>query len=132
MWRSRMEGWKKDRARELRRNLTPPEELLWERLRRKRLGVKFRRQAPIGGYIADFWCPKLKLVVEVDGSCHRKRRERDRARDKQLSRAGVQTVRIPAWRVLEEPDEVVAELAALIEAKGGGNSVSPSHSPFPG
>jgi len=126
-----MKAWKKERARELRRNMTLPEELLWKRLRRRKLGVKFRRQAPIGGYIADFWCPELKLVVEVDGSCHRERKERDRTRDEELSRAGVQTVRIPAWRVLEELDEVVAELAVLIEVKRGGNFVSPSRSPFP-
>lgn len=58
-------------AREMRRNPTASEALLWSALRGRRLdGLKFRRQAPIGPFIADFFCPEVKLVVEVDGGCH--------------------------------------------------------------
>ena len=54
----------------LRNNQTPQEVLLWSRIRRSQLGFKFRRQYGIGGYIADFYCPEKKLVIEIDGSGH--------------------------------------------------------------
>ena len=58
-------------AKSLRRDMTPCEKLLWERLRRKNIrGVKFRRQHPIEYYIADFYCHEARLVIEVDGPVH--------------------------------------------------------------
>jgi hypothetical protein len=54
----------------LRREMTPPERILWQLLRRKQLGVKFRRQHPIGPYIADFYSRDARLIVEVDGAAH--------------------------------------------------------------
>src|SRR3989344_2675303 len=60
----------KGRRVDLRNNQTPQEILLWLRLRREQLGFKFRRQHSIGGYIADFYCPIKKLVIEIDGSQH--------------------------------------------------------------
>ncbi|MGI8913395.1 MAG: endonuclease domain-containing protein [Chloroflexota bacterium] len=58
-------------ARQLRRTMTPAEQLLWEQLRARRLqGLFFRRQHPFGPFILDFCCPRGKLVVEVDGSVH--------------------------------------------------------------
>ena len=60
----------KERRSNLRTNQTPQEILLWSRLRREQLVFKFRRQHSIGGYIADFYCPVKKLVVEIDGSQH--------------------------------------------------------------
>lgn len=60
----------KETRRLLRRNATQAEQILWERLRNSQLGVKFRRQYGIGHYIADFCCPRKKLVVEVDGGIH--------------------------------------------------------------
>jgi very-short-patch-repair endonuclease len=59
------------RARELRKSSTPAEQLLWQALRNRNLGDhKFRRQHPIGPYIADFFCAEVGLVVEVDGGSH--------------------------------------------------------------
>jgi len=60
----------KDRKIDLRNKQTPQEIILWSRLRREQLGSKFRRQHSIGGYIADFYCPSKKLVIEIDGSQH--------------------------------------------------------------
>lgn len=60
----------KDRRAELRQKQTPQEVLLWSRIRREQLGCKFRRQHSIGGYVADFYCPLKKLVIEIDGSQH--------------------------------------------------------------
>ena len=60
----------KERRRELRKNQTPQESKLWYQLRKKTLGVRFRRQHSIGGYIADFYCTTHKLIIEIDGSVH--------------------------------------------------------------
>jgi very-short-patch-repair endonuclease len=60
----------KQRRQTLRSNMTEPEKKLWQILRDKQMGVKFRRQHGIGHYIADFYCPELKLVIEVDGESH--------------------------------------------------------------
>jgi very-short-patch-repair endonuclease len=74
------------RARALRRNMTLPEGLLWQVLRTRPHAFKFRRQHPIGQYIADFYCPAAKLVIEVDGIIHgmADRPVRDQRRDQWL------------------------------------------------
>jgi very-short-patch-repair endonuclease len=59
-----------ERARFMRHNLTDTEQLLWRQLAGKRLGVAFKRQVPVGRYVADFLAPSVKLVVEVDGGYH--------------------------------------------------------------
>ena len=67
------------RARNLRKNATGPERILWTKLRHlKRQGLHFRRQAPIGKYIVDFVCHGAKLIIEVDGSRHDEAKERER------------------------------------------------------
>jgi very-short-patch-repair endonuclease len=59
------------RARALRKNMTKAEVLLWQQLRRRQVGgFKFRRQMPVGPYIADFACAERRLIVEVDGATH--------------------------------------------------------------
>jgi len=60
----------KSKRRSLRKNMTKAEIILWSELRREQLQKKFRRQFGIGNYIVDFYCPKLKLVIELDGSVH--------------------------------------------------------------
>ena len=57
-------------SKRLRRNMTPPEALLWQLLRRSPAGIRFRRQYAIGPYVADFYCPAVKLVIEIDGQVH--------------------------------------------------------------
>ena len=59
-----------EKRRYLRNNMTEPEMKLWQYIKNKQLGVKFRRQHSIGEYIADFYCTKLKLVIEIDGESH--------------------------------------------------------------
>ena len=58
------------RRKELRNNCTPQETLLWSKLKNSQTGFKWRRQHSIGGYIADFYCPSKRLVIEIDGSQH--------------------------------------------------------------
>jgi very-short-patch-repair endonuclease len=66
----RRSQFKRNTARAFRANPTEAEQILWNRLRRKQLGVRFRRQHPMGPYIVDFFCPAARLVVELDGSQH--------------------------------------------------------------
>lgn len=116
--RDRMPKWKLERAKELRKNPTASEKRLWQHLRKGQMGVKFRRQVPMLGWILDFYCPALKLCVEVDGPCHMDRRDADRRRDAVLAQHGILTIRLPTddlWGKLQETlDKVKAtiELAA--------------------
>ena len=99
----------KDRARQLRGNLTESESKLWARLRGKQLlGVQFYRQKPLGNYIVDFYAPKVKLVIEVDGSQHRLEREvhRDKIRDAYFAGLGLKVLRFNSREVLSETDAV--------------------------
>ena len=83
------------RARELRREMTEEEGMLWQHLRGNRLqGFHFRRQQVIDGFIADFYCHAAGLVVEVDGGVHRDQREYDSARDRVLRAQGLRILRI--------------------------------------
>jgi len=65
---------------ELRKNITPQELLLWKYLRRKSFNYKFKRQHSIGNFIADFYCPAKKLIIEIDGSQHLDNQEADQER----------------------------------------------------
>ena len=87
------------RAQHLRANMTGVETRMWWRLRARRLGVKFRRQHPIGPYIVDFACCRAKLVVEIDGDMHEK--AYDIRRDRWLESLGWRVMRL----VLQEIDE---------------------------
>lgn len=80
---------KLQRAKELRREMTPAEKLLWQEVRAKKLGVRFRRQQIIEGFIVDFYCHKSALVVEVDGDVHDLQQEEDVRREKALSEMGL-------------------------------------------
>jgi len=83
-------------ARQLRKDMTDSERILWSRLRGKQLsGIQFYRQKPIGNYIVDFFAPKTKVVVEVDGSQHleEEQAEQDRQRDDYLASVGLKVLR---------------------------------------
>ena len=80
---------KLQRAKELRRKMTPAEKILWEELRANKLGVHFRRQQVVQGFIVDFYCHQAGLVVEVDGDIHDLQKEEDERREKVLSAMGL-------------------------------------------
>jgi very-short-patch-repair endonuclease len=105
-------------ARNLRREMTLPEVLLWEQLRAGKLGAKFRRQHPIGPYIADFYCASLKLVIEIDGEAHNRgdRPARDEVRDQHLADQGSRVLRFAALEVLKNMDGVLAVISAEVDA----------------
>jgi very-short-patch-repair endonuclease len=101
-------------ARRLRREMTLPEVLLWQRLKGAKSGAKFRRQHPIGPYVADFYCSEARLVVEVDGQVHEGARAKsDLARQRFLEENGYQVVRVPAADISGNPDAVAASIAAF-------------------
>src|SRR5688500_12385731 len=100
------------RAREFRRRPTLPEGLLWQALRQRPGGLKFRRQHPIDWYIADFYCARALLINEGDGDSHadKDRAEHDRRRDAWLKLKGLCAVRFGAVDVLNNLDAVVQEI----------------------
>jgi len=91
------------RARDMRHVPTSSEELLWQTLRACQLGVVFRRQVPLlGRFIADFYAPERRLVIEVDGGYHGQRARADKRREAVLRRAGYRVLRIRNELVLNE------------------------------
>jgi very-short-patch-repair endonuclease len=106
-------------ARALRWNMTEGERKLWSLLRRKQLaGYRFRRQAAIGPYIADFFCPKAHLIIEVDGEgVHgsAEARRRDEIRTKWLEAHGCRVIRFWNREVFRKPDNVVDAICRVLE-----------------
>jgi len=99
------------RAKRLRRASTEAEEMLWDHLRDRRfLGLKFRRQAPVGPYVADFLCYEMRLVLELDGGVHTEERQiaHDVNRDANLVALGYRVLRFTN-------DQIQNELASLLE-----------------
>jgi very-short-patch-repair endonuclease len=97
-------------ARELRKNMTDAEKLLWSRIRRKQMkDFQFYRQKIIGNYIVDFYCPKADLVIELDGGQHytAEGKERDRIRDAFMSGRGLRVVRFSDKEVFDNLEGVL-------------------------
>ncbi len=110
-------------AKRLRREMTLPEVLLWQRLRQKPIGLKFRRQHPAGNWVADFYCHVARTIIEVDGIAHDMgdRPFADEARDEWLRNCGLQVLRIPARDVLADPD-AIAEAVVMACTAASANS----------
>ena len=102
-------------ARQQRRAMSPPEVRLWALLRRSPCRMKFRRQHPIGPYVADFYCPAAKLVIEVDGLVHdfAGPADHDERRNAYMRELGLEVVRIPASDVFRDASGVANSLVAL-------------------
>jgi very-short-patch-repair endonuclease len=106
----------RDYARKLRADATKAEKRLWRALRGETLGVRFRRQHPVGGDIADFACVELRIVVELDGGQHGG--EADAARDTSMRAAGWRVLRYWNNDVMDSFDGVLADIArVVVEAK---------------
>lgn len=100
---------KRQRAKELRQNMTPEETLLWHKLRTNKLaGWHFRRQQVIDGFIVDFYCHAASLIVEVDGGIHETRKEQDAVRDAHLISRGFRILRVTN-------DEVNKDLQGVLQ-----------------
>jgi very-short-patch-repair endonuclease len=97
-------------ARELRKNMTDAEKLLWSRIGRRQIsGYQFYRQRIIGNYIVDLYCPTARLVIEIDGGqhYHGKGKESDRTRDGELAGIGLKVLRFSNLEVLKNTDVVL-------------------------
>ena len=104
-----------DRARCMRASLTPTEQLLWQRIRGRRLGVLIRRQVPLlGRFIADFLAPAERLGIEVDGVYHGNRERADARRDAALERAGYRVVRVEASLVVSDVERALNQIRTAL------------------
>jgi len=106
-----------ERARELRKNQTPAEDLLWELIRNRQLAeLKFRRQHQIGDWLVDFYCHEHRLIVEVDGDVHdeKARAKKDATRTKYLQSLGNTVIRFRNEEVLNDPENVLARILASL------------------
>ena len=114
-------------ARDLRRRMTPQEQILWHALRNDVVGaLHFRRQQVIAGYVVDFYCASAKLAVEIDGASHRDRIEHDALRDRALSEIGITTLRVRNDEVERDLSGVLRKIAetsllAPLPSSGEGN-----------
>jgi very-short-patch-repair endonuclease len=100
----------------MRKDMTPSEVTLWKRLRRSGLGARFRRQQPIGPYIADFACMKHRIIVEADGN-HHDWSEYDESRSRYLEHDGYQVLRFANRDIADHPDWVVEEIKKAVRKR---------------
>ncbi|MCG6155191.1 endonuclease domain-containing protein [Rubinisphaera margarita] len=116
-----MNEWRDDdpemlkRRRELRQRATQAEALLWGAIRKRKVdGLKFRRQHPIAGFIADFACVEEKLVIELDGGYHDLCFDRDQSRQRTMERLGWRVVRFANEDVIDDVDVIVRAIKNVI------------------
>ena len=100
-----------DFARSLRKDQTKIEEVLWWLLRKRRMfGYKFRRQYIVNGFILDFYCPSIKLGIEIDGKIHLKQRDYDKARQRVIEEKGIKLIRFTNDDVINNPGGVLTSI----------------------
>jgi very-short-patch-repair endonuclease len=105
-------------AKELRKDETEAEKRLWTRLNRNQIqGLQFRRQHPINIFIADFFCPKINLVIEIDGSIHEifEYAEHDIGRSEILNDFGITVIRYTNEQVLNDLDRTVNQIETIVK-----------------
>jgi very-short-patch-repair endonuclease len=107
----------KNIARTLRKDMTWAEILLWKEIKEKKvLGYDFHRQKPIDEYIVDFYCPRLKLILEIDGDSHDGKEESDKIRQEKLESLGLTVLRFWDLDVRANVDGIVGQLKEWIES----------------
>lgn len=102
------------RARELRKNPTKAEALLWDNIRKKSLGVEFHRQVPILDYIPDFYCHEIGLAIELDGSSHKSKFWEDAKRQGRIESYGVHFLRFSNEEVFWDIEDVIETIKDFI------------------
>jgi very-short-patch-repair endonuclease len=116
----------KQHSQDLRKDGTLGEVLLWQHLRSRQMhGYRFNRQKPLGPYIVDFYCNRLNLVIEIDGSSHdhKSAREKDAGRDKDLAGHGVSVLRFSEAEVRFEITNVLERIESwIVNQEGLGKS----------
>jgi very-short-patch-repair endonuclease len=113
----------KVRTRQLRREATPAEQLLWDRLRdRKVAGLKIRRQQRLDRFVADFFCAEIKLVIELDGPVHEAQADRDAARQEALERGGLRLLRFTNAEILDDPKAAILRIVEFARRMRNGDN----------
>ncbi len=102
-------------ATRMRAEPTTSEAALWQEISGNRLGVAFRRQVPVGRYIADFAAPSVRVVVEIDGGYHETRRVADARRDRDLMRLGYTVLHLDAELILTALPQAVSRVRGVVE-----------------
>ncbi len=123
----------KSLRQKLRKARIPAEELLWNRIRHRRVrGVKFRRQYGVGRYVLDFYAPSIRLAVEIDGPSHSKpgARERDRIRQEYIEGFGIHFLRFTNDDIYRALDRAVAEIERRVDELSRAPAPSRSRSPM--
>jgi len=116
----------KDNVRELRKNPTKAEALLWEKLRKDKIGYRIRRQHAIDAFIVDFVCLKKWTVVEIDGKIHDYQKAEDNNRTQVIKENGYTVIRFTNNEVFENIDKVVSKIKSYLDNKVVENKVLPS------
>ncbi|MCC8146218.1 MAG: endonuclease domain-containing protein [Bacteroidales bacterium] len=98
----------------LRENMTEAEKILWSRLNKNQLGVRFRAQHPIDIFVVDFYCHTYKLIIEIDGEIHRYRKEYDQGRVAELQRLGLTVIRFTNKEIFSNIEKVMEEIMKYI------------------
>ena len=112
----------KELRKDLRNHSTPAEATLWKLLKGKQIsGLKFRRQHSVDPFILDFYCPQIKLAIELDGEVHNKQEDYDEQRTRYLNeKKGIQLLRFENRVVFENPEQIMGEIE---------NAAAPYHLP---
>ena len=115
-----------EKRRALRNNQTPEEKIIWQHLRKKKFGYPFYRQYGVGPYVLDFYCPKLRLAIEIDGSQHAKKDniEYDHERGQYLAGLDIKTLRFGNGEVRANLEQVLQKIQSVI------SSLLPSGTPL--
>ena len=107
----------RDARKELRRAITPEEEIVWHKLWHNNLGYKFRRQHSIGNFIADFFCPVKRLVIELDGEIHEGQIEYDDGREAEIEKYDIKVIRFTNGEVINDIYSVVNKIKTIIKER---------------
>ena len=106
-------------ARELRKNSTLSEVLLWNKIKNKVFGVEFHRQVPLRRYIVDFYCHELMLAIEIDGNSHIDKEVEDILRQKELETDGVRFLRFDDLEVKKDMNSILRKIEVWIAGNKG-------------
>jgi very-short-patch-repair endonuclease len=104
----------KELARQLRKNSTLSEVILWQNIKGKAFGYEFHRQVPINEFIVDFYCHELQLAIEIDGNTHDYNFENDESRQKKLNGLGIKFIRFDDNDVKRNLNDVLRALEIMI------------------
>lgn len=104
----------KERRQELRNNAPEAEKMLWKKLKNSQLGCKFRRQYSVDGYVVDFYCPKFRLAIELDGKTHNKTQIYDQYRTRWLNAFNIKIVRFTNQQIFGDIDKIITTISSLL------------------